>query len=93
MFMMPNFCARSGFWSTSQLKKSTCPFSSSETSSTPKAGCTNGTTNNDCSIHYSGKIFTSTIIKNGSEVMPDSNGGTMTGNSGDGKAKISYIGE
>ena len=31
--------------------------------------------------------------KNGSEVMPDSNGGTMTGNSGDGKAKISYIGE
>ena len=70
-----------------------CVAVSSETSSLPKSGCTNGTTNNDCSIHYSGKFFTSTIIKNGSEVMPDSNGGTMTGNSGDGKAKISYIGE
>lgn len=66
---------------------------SSETSSLPKSGCTDGTTNNDCSIHYSGKFFTSTIIKNGREVMPDSSGGTMTGNSGDRKAKISYIGE
>lgn len=70
-----------------------CVAISSETSSLPKSGCTDGTTKNDCSIHYSGKFFTSTIIKNGREVMPNFSGGTMTGNSGDGKAKISYIGE
>ena len=69
-----------------------CVAVQSQTSSTPKSGCSNGTTNNDCSIHYSGKVFTSTIIKSGNEVMPNYSGGTMTGNSGDGKAKISYIG-
>ena len=63
--------------------------------------CTDGTTDQDCSIHYSGKVFTDTVMidgngynwttEKGSEVvgMPTHSGtGTMIGNSGDGYAKI-----
>lgn len=67
--------------------------------------CTNGTTDIECSKHYSGKVFTNTVMidgngyswttEKGSEVvgMPTHDGtGTMTGNTGDGFAKITYIG-
>lgn len=57
--------------------------------------CTAETALNDsvCSEHYSGKKFTSMLMKSGSDVMPTYDGeGTMTGNIGDGYAIISYIG-
>ena len=63
--------------------------------------CTDGTTNQDCSVHYSDKEFTDTVMidgngynwttEKGSEVvgMPTHSGtGTMIGNTGDGYAKI-----
>jgi hypothetical protein len=60
---------------------------------TPKVGCTNGTTDITCSYHYSGKRFTNTVMKSGNESMPTHDGtGTMTGNTGNGYAKITYLG-
>lgn len=46
------------------------------------------------SIHYSNKEFISPIMKAGNEEMPTQNGtSTMTGNTGNGYAKITFIGE
>ena len=63
--------------------------------------CTDGTTDQDCSVHYSGREFTDTVMIDGkgynwtTEVgdtvvgMPNYTGtGTMVGNTGDGYAKI-----
>lgn len=83
-----------------------CVAITSASSSTPKTGCTTGTTDNSCSIHYSGKVFTNTImidgngygwtnIQNSYQLMPNPAGGTYSmgvGNSGNGYAKITYIG-
>lgn len=74
---------------------------------TAKTGCTTGTTDNSCSIHYSGKVFTNTVMIDGlgyswtntkgtQQQMPNPSGGTYAtgkGHSGNGYAKISYIGE
>ena len=58
-------------------------------STTPMSGCTNGTTNIECSYHYSGTIFTNGVMKSGDEAMPTHDGSsTMTGNEGDGYAVI-----
>lgn len=65
----------------------------SESSTTPKSGCTDGTSDINCSYHYSGYKFTDTIMKSGNETMPTHDGtSTMTGNSGNGYAKITYLG-
>ena len=40
--------------------------------------------------HYSGKVFTNTVMKAGNESMPSPNGGTETGHSGNGYAKITW---
>ena len=65
----------------------------SASSSAPKAGCTNGTTDITCSYHYSGKLFTNMSMISGNSSMPTHNGtATMTGNSEDGYARITYIG-
>ena len=46
------------------------------------------------SYHYSGKIFENPIMIAGNASVPTHDGqGTMTGNSGNGYAKITYIGE
>ena len=46
-----------------------------------------------CSYHYSGLIFTNTNMIAGNTSMPTHDGtGTMTGNSGNGYARITYIG-
>ncbi len=81
-----------------------CVAITSETDRTPKDNCTDGTIDNNCSIHYSGYKFTNTIMidgagynwttEKGSEVvgMPTHDGtSTMTGNSGNGYAKITLI--
>ena len=74
----------------------------SESDSSPKSGCTTGTSNNSCSIHYSGKMFTNTIMidgqgynwtnEKGEQVqMPSPSGvvyATGEGHSGNGYAKI-----
>ena len=67
--------------------------------------CDDGTTDITCSYHYSGYKFTNTVMidgqgykwttERGSEVvgMPTHDGtGTMTGNSGNGYAEITYLG-
>lgn len=72
---------------------------------TNNATCDDGTTDITCSYHYSGYKFTNTVMidgqgykwttERGSEVvgMPTHDGtGTMTGNSGNGYAKITYLG-
>ena len=70
-----------------------CVAISSSISLTPKDGCTDGTTNKECSYHYSGLIFNNAIMKAGNENMPNHDGtGTITGNNGDGYAKITYCG-
>lgn len=68
--------------------------------------CTTGSTDNVCSIHYSGKIFTNTVMIDGEGYswthikgeltkMPNPNGGYYAdgiGHTGDGFARITFIG-
>ena len=72
---------------------------------TPKSGCTTGTTDNSCSIHYSGKKFTNTVMIDGQgyswtntkgalQQMPNPSGGYYAsgiGNSGNGVARITLM--
>ena len=85
----------------------------STSSSSPKSGCTTGTTNNACSISpYTnpttnvGYIFTSTVMIDGAgykwtntkgalQAMPNPSGGNYAsgvGHSGNGYARITYLG-
>ena len=82
----------------------------SENSASPRTGtngvsCTTGTTDNLCSVHYSGKYFTDTVMIDGNgyswtnvkgtlQQMPNPNGGyydSGIGHSGDGAVKITYV--
>lgn len=54
-------------------------------------GCADGTTNITCSYHYSGKIFTGTLMIAGNSQMPSPNGEIETGHSGNGYARITLI--
>ncbi len=70
------------------------------------SGCATGTTDNECSIHYSGKKFTNTEMIDGSgyqwtntkgslKAMPNPSGGTYSsgiGHTGNGYAKVTYLG-
>lgn len=76
-----------------------------DASGNPKAGCTTSTTDNSCSIHYSGKYFTDTVmidgagyawtnVRGGLQQMPDQNGGYKApgeGSEGSGAAVIAYM--
>ncbi len=65
---------------------------STEENVQPKDGCTDGTKDINCSYHYSNKIFTETEMKAGNEEMPTHSGdGNMTGNTGNGYAKITFV--
>ena len=69
-----------------------CVAIKSQTDITPKTGCANGTTDVTCSYHYSGKIFEEPTMIAGNASMPTHDGtGTMTGNTGAGYAKITYL--
>ena len=82
-----------------------CVAITSEESSTPKNGCTTGTTNNSCSLHYSEKIFTDTIMIDGAgykwtntkgslTLMPNPSGGyyeSGKGHTGNGYARITLV--
>ena len=66
-----------------------CVAVASSESNSPKSGCSNGTTNVECSYHYSGKKFRKITMKSGKEEMPThDNLSTMTGNEGNGYAAI-----
>lgn len=82
-----------------------CVGVASKTSSSPKSGCTTGTTNKSCSISPYEYEFTNTKIIDGAgynwtnvkgslEKMPNPSGGYYangTGHSGNGYAKITYL--
>ena len=58
------------------------------------ATCTEGTTDQICSIHYSGKVFNNGLMRSGAEEMPTHDGNdVMIGNTGNGYAKISIVGK
>jgi hypothetical protein len=63
----------------------------SASDSTPKAGCTTGTTDNSCSVHYSGWVFDDTSMLAGGDIIARPNGRQATGNSGNGYARISFV--
>jgi len=68
-----------------------CVAIKSATDTSPKDGCANGTTDINCSIHYSGTQFTSTSLIRGDHTMPTHDGlNSMVGNSGNGYVKITY---
>ena len=69
-----------------------CVAITSETDTTPKEGCTDGTNDVTCSYHYSGLKFTDSEMKAGNEEMPNYSGTkTMVGNEGNGYAKITAM--
>src|SRR5574344_1830099 len=69
-----------------------CVAVTSASSTSPKSGCTNGTSDITCSYHYSGLIFNNTNMIAGNASMPTHDGtSTMTGNSGNGYAKITLV--
>jgi len=54
--------------------------------------CAQGTTDNVCSRHYSGKIFTESLLMTaGTAQLPNPSGGTQTGHTGNGYARITLI--
>ena len=56
--------------------------------------CKIGTNDITCSYHYSNFIFTDTKMIDGNSSMPNKSGsGNSTGNSGNGYAKITYLGK
>ena len=69
-----------------------CVAIKAENNTAPKDGCANGTTDVSCSIHYSGKRFTDTVLLTGDDKVPTYRGvGTMTGNVGHGKVVITAL--
>ena len=68
-----------------------CVAIESETNSNPKSGCINGTTNNECSIHYSNKTFSDTVMIAGNTTMTDPKGSSTKGNTGNGYARITLV--
>ena len=99
-------CGGSGGGGSSYISGHTgCVAITSASSVTPKTGCTTGTSDNSCSIHYSGKSFTNTVMIDGSgyswtnakkslQQMPSLSGSyaSGTGNSGNGAARITLTG-
>ena len=66
----------------------------SESDITPKSGCSIGTSDIACSYHYSNKIFTDTVVLSGVQEMPSRfDDGLMTGNEGNGFARITLVDE
>lgn len=103
-------CGGAGGGGSSYISGHTgCVAIASQTSISPRTAngtsCTNGTTTNLCSVHYSNKVFTDTLMIDGSgykwtttkgdlEQMPNPNGGyygSGTGNTGDGYARITIL--
>lgn len=81
-----------------------CVAVRSKSSSSPKSNCSTGTTSNSCSISPYGYTFTNTVmvdglgyswtnVKGSKTNMPTTSGtGTETGHTGNGYARITYLG-
>lgn len=83
-----------------------CVAITSQSSITPKSGCATGTSDNSCSLHYSGKKFTDTVMIDGKgyswtnakgslTAMPKPTGGYYSngvGNTGNGAVRITLSG-
>ena len=102
------YCASGGGGGSSFISGHTgCVAVTAEDNQNPKSGCTTGSSDNNCSIHYSGKVFTNTKMIDGAgyvwtntkgtqEQMPNPEGGYYDlgrGHSGNGYARITYIGK
>jgi len=71
-----------------------CVAVTSSDNISPKTGCSDGTIDENCSHHYSGKVFAEIKMIAGNQQMPThDNLSTQTGNSGNGYASISFLGE
>lgn len=69
-----------------------CVAIKSANDTSPKSGCSDGTSDASCSIHYSGRRFNSTVLTTGNELIPTHDGlSTMEGNSGNGYVKITFV--
>lgn len=82
-----------------------CVAITSSSNRTPKNGCTTGTLDNSCSLHYSGKSFSNTLMIDGNgykwttakgslQQMPKFSGGyydSGNGNVGSGAAKVTLL--
>lgn len=88
-----NSCGSHGGGGSSYISGYTgCVAIKSKTDTTPKDGCIDGTTDPQCSIHYSKRYFENPVMKSGIEEMPTTDGlSTMVGNEGDGYARIQFI--
>ena len=63
-----------------------CVAIASSASTSPKSGCSNGTTDISCSYHFSGKIFTNPQMLSGAESYPQ-----HSGTAGEGYARITLL--
>ena len=69
-----------------------CVAIESASNTSIKSGCNDPTIETLCSYHYSGKYFTDSDMKAGNQEMPSHDGKTtITGNEGDGYAKITLL--
>lgn len=82
-----------------------CVAITSETDQTPKVGCTTGTSDSNCSIHYSNYQFSNTVMidgagyrwtnqKEGQQTIPNPEGGEYplgTGHLGNGVARVTLL--
>lgn len=65
---------------------------SSQINISPKLGCSDGTTNNECSVHYSGYKFYNPKMISGDSSMPSYlSSESMKGNSGNGYARVTIV--
>lgn len=70
-----------------------CVAISSSESLDPIEGCGSINIDYECSVHYSGKVFTNNEMIDGEDNMPNYEGtGLILGNSGNGHAKITFMG-
>ena len=106
-----NNCGGSGGGGSSYISGHTgCVAIVSDSSTSARTGtggasCTTGTSDNLCSVHYSGKVFTDTVMIDGAgyawtntkgslQQMPNPSGGyyaSGVGHSGNGYARITYL--
>ena len=71
-----------------------CIAITSATDTTPLINSSSTDIDVSYSYHYSGKIFNTTSMISGDSSMPTYDGtSTMTGNTGDGWAKITFLGQ
>ena len=86
-----------GYYSGESLRGANAGGGSSYISGYPgckainKESTADNITHSDSPDHYSGKVFSDPVMIAGNDTMPNYDGGTMVGNSGNGYARITKI--